>query len=547
MLPTDDDDDCSACSPAGLSRRSLTSASVSLLVSSLPFLISFLFVATLVFQRLFPLLTSTALSQTAKPQHAQPRSRSSSSPLTRLSAITFSTTIALALVLAELILCEISDALPPAARGAALRLTVALLLALLVVVIPLIEIYSLISAVFGWRYTGPSAGRLKLAWVMHALVFGGWLLGFWWSGRIIRGERSISIPGGRIMPGVTVGKAMGKGEGASGSEGEGWLSAAVEHVGVVGISLMALLSGFASVSAPWQSFGAKRHPVSEASLERKRVGLESTNEMLAVKRSRLRAVEQKISKAPAEGLLQKGMGMFRGGGDVGEKKSLEMEIGGLENMAVALSSQYSMMQGRWGQQELGKTHRGRLVRTAGWAFSVYCLYRVATTMVTFVRRRWASEGKNVGSDPINSILALLVKTYDSQLDREAWTRQISFLLSGVMLCASISSVMQTFHFFSRYTPGLLRAAQANLPLLVAQLCATYVISVALLLRGIMPGEVVSDRLRSLGGNDMQWVDRWFEEWFLGGVVVTVVGIWASKKIVGSDDWDDDDVELGKLH
>ena len=39
----------------------------------------------------------------------------------RLAALTFSTTIALATVLAELILCEISNSIDPAARGLALR------------------------------------------------------------------------------------------------------------------------------------------------------------------------------------------------------------------------------------------------------------------------------------------------------------------------------------------------------------------------------------------------------------------------------------------
>ena len=65
----------------------------------------------------------------------------------------------------------------------------------------------------------------------------------------------------------------------------------------------------------------------------------------------------------------------------------------------------------------------------------------------------------------------------------------------------------------------------------------------------MPGEVVRDGLKGLGGTEMGWVDGWFEKWFLGGVVVTGVGIWLGKKVGGGDDWDDDcedgDVEMGK--
>jgi len=52
-------------------------------------------------------------------------------------------------------------------------------------------------------------------------------------------------------------------------------------------------------------------------------------------------------------------------------------------------------------------------------------------------------------------------------------------------------------------------------------------------------------LRGLGGGDMGWVDGWFEVWFLGGVGVTVVGIWVGGKLGGGDEWEDEDLEGGK--
>ncbi len=69
-----------------------------------------------------------------------------------------------------------------------------------------------------------------------------------------------------------------------------------------------------------------------------------------------------------------------------------------------------------------------------------------------------------------------------------------------------------------------------------------------MLGGMMPGQVVGDGLRGLGGREMAWVDAWFERWFLGGVGLTVGGIWLGKKLGsgggggggGFDDWDDED-------
>ena len=91
-------------------------------------------------------------------------------------------------------------------------------------------------------------------------------------------------------------------------------------------------------------------------------------------------------------------------------------------------------------------------------------------------------------------------------------------------------------------PGLLKTIQANLALVVAQVCATYVISAALMLRSMVPGGVVGEGLRGLGGGvgRMGWVDGWFEVWFLGGVGVTGVGIWVGRQIADAGGWEEDE-------
>ena len=320
----------------------------------------------------------------------------------------------------------------------------------------------------------------------------------------------------------------------------------LERVGIIGIFLMSLLSGFASVSSPWQSFGARLKPVTEDNIARKAAGLEATNEMLSAKRSRLRALERKISESPKEGFFQKAIGSIRGNADQTERSSLQLEISGLETMSMSLSTSLSILRNRLHQQNRSQSPLGRVCQFVTYAFSVFCLYRIGATIITAVRRLLSSSETFRGSDPINNTLALLAKHYDPHLDQAAWAQQISFLFSGIILFASFSSVMQTFHFFARFMPSLLKAVQANLALVVAQVCGTYVISAALMLKGMMPGQVVGQGLDGLGGKDMGWVDGWFEFWFLVGVGITALGIWIGTKITGGDDWDDDgDIETGK--
>ena len=120
--------------------------------------------------------------------------------------------------------------------------------------------------------------------------------------------------------------------------------ASLERIGILGISLMALLSGFASISAPWQTFFVQRPHVRESDLARKEAGLTATNDMLAAKQSRHRALERKLLDRPKEtSFFSKAVSSFRPPAEQTELKSLEMEISGLETMASALQSTYDQL------------------------------------------------------------------------------------------------------------------------------------------------------------------------------------------------------------
>lgn len=81
----------------------------------------------------------------------------------------------------------------------------------------------------------------------------------------------------------------------------------------------------------------------------------------------------------------------------------------------------------------------------------------------------------------------------------------------------------------------------------------YVISSALMLRGMMPKEVGSVINSALGSGmlDPQWVQKWFDGFYICSVVVTVVGVFVGRSIgsgpaglVDDTSWDGD-IELGK--
>ncbi|EJT81059.1 G protein-coupled receptor [Gaeumannomyces tritici R3-111a-1] len=578
------DDACAAGPPPG--------AGLAKAVSLSPFVGTFAAVSFLVARHVFPLLSRVQdRSRDDGHDHILPASAPAAlrqchvehgarSLRRRVAAATFAATIGLSAVLAQLILAEISDLVDPGARATALRFTVPTLMLLLIVLIPFLELQSVITGA-GWSFQRSAKGRIpRMPWVLLFSAFGAWLFVFWSLGMAVPApDETYVYARDEVVSFDSTGASMGTRGGIGWSPGSVFpdLSAAsaqdvsracLERIGVIGISLMALLSGFASVSSPWHlltdSRTHRRRPVTDAVVARKQAGVDATAELLAAKRHRLRSLQRKvaassstpdgspISPGGASGLVGKLVGSIKsmggGGGDAGEIKALQMEISGLESMESRLSSGVAALRSRQASHARDGTFLGRLMALSSYIFALYCVYRILATTMATLRRAYYPGASFSSSDPISRFLGLLARHWDPKLDQLAWARQISFLLSGVILAASLNSVLQTLHLFTKWAPGVLLQAQANLALLVGQVAATYVISAALLLRGSLPKEVssaVGDVLES--ALEPGFVDRWFEGWFLVASVTTAVGIWIGRKIGGGADrdWDDWDEFAGE--
>lgn len=243
MLPLEDD--CDECVPEYMVQR----GAMKTAISTLPFLLTFLVVAIGVSQKLFPVLSGhtdrKAHHNDARIPGASIRERTPLLTTLRLNArslaaIVFSTNFALSAVLAELIFCEITNTGNRATRTLALKLTLPSLLFLLVVATPALEIHSVVSGA-GLNTGGSHGGQRRAAWILEGCGLAIWLAGFWYLGSGLLGTwlHEESYVHDHTF-----------------SEG------CLERIGVIGISMMASLTGFAAVSSLWQTFGVKHRPVS---------------------------------------------------------------------------------------------------------------------------------------------------------------------------------------------------------------------------------------------------------------------------------------------
>jgi hypothetical protein len=450
-------------------------------------------------------------------------------------------------VLTELLLCEISNSFNPTARSVALQITVASLLGLLVVAIPLLGIHTVVAR-DQKQHADIDTGkrrrvlglRWRWQWLLEGIGYAVFLIGFW----------ALGV----VLPRPSNDSKNTDGAGAASEQRSSTSSlfqACLDRLGITGVTLMALLSGFASVSAIWTTFGPRPRLVSESDITRKQAGLDATMDMIHEKRTKLAEVERKLAQAPSQGFWSKTVSGFRGKGDVHERTTLEMELQGLETMASSLESSLGVLRTRKADQLRSTTPLGRLSIAFSYSFAVYCLYRIAMATFNIFRRLIGRDpyGK-ADTDPVTSAIALFARHVYPSLDQQGWTNQISFLLSGIMLLASFSAVTQTFHLFARFMPGVLHATRTNFALLISQISGMYVISSALMLRGMMPEHVggVIDGVLGKGLLEAGWVSRWFDGVFMLAVGCTAAGLFMGKQWGGG--FDDDpgwerDVEGGK--
>ena len=143
-------------------------------------------------------------------------------------------------------------------------------------------------------------------------------------------------------------------------------------------------------------------------------------------------------------------------------------------MRVSLAQDFAELQRRYSFQQRARTPLGKALTTVYWFFSIYCIYRLAATTLAHLPLL-PTKSSFSQSDPINNVLALLAEYWDPHLDRQAWSRQIGFLLSGVIIAGSLGSVLTTFNMVVRVAPGTVhgrgRGEGVNLALFVAQLSA----------------------------------------------------------------------------
>ncbi|KAJ2006635.1 hypothetical protein GGI04_001808 [Coemansia thaxteri] len=424
----------------------------------------------------------------------------------------FSLVFAQGSVLIELIVFEISGVLTKDMRWYFWRADLGILLFTILVVLPLYQAFVLLSNI-RHRALAPFHRRVAYSLAFWALFF----YAFWGLGAYLPLDSFSRV------------------RDATGASDMISIEPVTARVGVVGVALMAVLSGFGAVNSPYRQLFVFVHKVSPVQLEGMRRQLHYSLELLIDKKKMLARMlalndKEKANMATSEraavgAFLSSAFGTLlqMGAGGLSQERGmaeLRGEIANLERVTQELYADVEAMCIEHDRYEASKTLAGRSRNILGYFFALFCVSKIAMTLGGILLNR-------VGhSDPVTSALTLAATHVSPDFDMAFWSQQLSFVMVGIMVIGSIRGLLIQFtKLFNTSLSSLVSAS--NIVLFLAQLVGMYFVSCMLMMRMSLPPKyrpMISAVLQTTG---FYFYKRWFDIIFLVSVVASALLVFLS--------------------
>ncbi|XP_065189311.1 Golgi pH regulator-like [Sycon ciliatum] len=284
----------------------------------------------------------------------------------------------------------------------------------------------------------------------------------------------------------------------------------VSRVGVIGVTIMAVLSGFGAVNCPYTYMAFfVRHvtPLDVTMLQRK---LSQTMDMVCSKKRRLATIRlqqrQQASLSASASSSNSLWSMFSSSGSDGGAGQLQQEIDAMEEVSRQLFLELVDLNTVRERITYSRTLKGRYFDVLGHFFSIYCMYKIFMCIVNILLNR---VGK---TDPVTRGIEIAVGWLGFSIDTKFWSQHISFILVGIIVVTSIRGLLMTLtKFFYAVSSS---KSSSIIVLVLAHIMGLYSVSSVLLMRMNVPLEyrkVVTDVLGQL---EFSFYHKWFDVIFL---------------------------------
>ncbi|XP_007438073.1 Golgi pH regulator [Python bivittatus] len=253
----------------------------------------------------------------------------------------------------------------------------------------------------------------------------------------------------------------------------------ISRVGVIGVTLMALLSGFGAVNCPYTYMSYFLRNVTDADILALERRLLQTMDMIISKKKRIAMVHRNM--------FQRGEVHNKTTGFWGIIKSVTTSSSGSENLTLI-------------QQEVDALEE----------LSRQLFLETADLHATKVQTR----------DLFNHFLSVLLQV-------KFWSQHISFILVGIIIVTSIRGLLITL---TKFFYAISSSKSSNvIVLLLAQIMGMYFVSSVLLIRMSMPLEYRTIITEVLGELQFNFYHRWFDVIFLVSALSSILFLYLAHK------------------
>ncbi|XP_008526436.1 Golgi pH regulator A isoform X3 [Equus asinus] len=268
----------------------------------------------------------------------------------------------------------------------------------------------------------------------------------------------------------------------------------ISRVGVIGVTLMALLSGFGAVNCPYTYMSYFLRNVTDTDILALERRLLQTMDMIISKKKRMAMTRRTM--------FQKGEVHNKPSGFWGMIKSvttsapgsenltlIQQEVDALEELSRQLFLETTDLYATKERIEYSKTFKGKYFNFLGYFFSIYCVWKIF--MVKF------------------------------------WSQHISFILVGIIIVTSIRGLLITL---TKFFYAISSSKSSNvIVLLLAQIMGMYFVSSVLLIRMSMPLEYRTIITEVLGELQFNFYHRWFDVIFLVSALSSILFLYLAHK------------------
>uniref|UniRef100_A0A7E4VRY6 Golgi pH regulator n=1 Tax=Panagrellus redivivus TaxID=6233 RepID=A0A7E4VRY6_PANRE len=414
----------------------------------------------------------------------------------RMVQISFSVTFALSCVMFELIIFEIVDIMNPTSRLMAWQFALHSMLVILIFLLPFYFFLSCCRSLFN-SSTAVLTGTTVVLWLVFIYFF--WKIGD-------------NFPILSTKHGILS------------------IEQAISRVGVIGVTVMAVLSGFGAVNAPYTCMTIFMRPVTDEDVEQMKQKVRQNLHMIIAKKRRLLQLEADLSKSAFSMSSNREEGFFRrvigtvaslGTGLRDQIGTIKAEIEPLEEFGRHLFLEMVELNNGKDRVEYSKTLQGRYFNVLGYFFSIYCVWKIFICTINIVFNR-------VGKiDPVTKGIEIVVMWMGYEIDARFWSQQVSFALVGVIAVTSVRGLLITLTKFFNAISN--RKSQNLIVLILAQIMGMYFISSVLLIRMNMPLEYRQVITTILGDLQFNFYHRWFDVIFLLSALASILFLYLAHK------------------